>query len=101
MKVHDLNLTGTSGAEVARAAGAAETPPASGTGRAQGRAGDADRVDFSGALGSIARAVATDGQGRTARVAELTAQYRAGNYHADAAATSRSMVAEMLASGRN
>lgn len=101
MKVHDLNLTGTSGAGVGRTAGAGEAPPARGTGRTQGQAGDTDRVEFSGALGSIARAVAADSQGRTARVAELAAQYRAGNYHPDAAATSRSMVSETLAFGRD
>lgn len=58
-----------------------------------------DRVELSSALGSLSRALATFGSDRASKVAELAAQYRAGQYKWDSQATSASMVSEALATG--
>jgi flagellar biosynthesis anti-sigma factor FlgM len=94
MRINDGNLTGTSEAgrapetQKAEAGGAARTPLAQGGG---------DRVEFSGSLGALARAVSSDQTGRASRIAALAAQVQSGTYQPDPAAISRGMIAEGLA----
>jgi hypothetical protein len=95
MRVNDQNLTGVN---TGAAAGthetqrAGRTPPGSTAGTAHG-----DRVELSGAVGTISRAMSADSGGRAARVRELAAQYHSGGYRPDAAATSRAMISDALA----
>lgn len=96
MRIHDQNLAGASAAGTGRAS---ETQRTSGGSAASSstRAG-ADRVEFSGALSAISRALSADSSNRAARVDALAAAYQNGTYRPDAAATSRAMVADALAS---
>lgn len=93
MRIHEQNLTG--------AAASGAPAEAQRNGRADGSASSAgsraDRVELSGAVGAISRALTADGAGRAGRVRELAAQYQAGGYRAEPAATSRAMVADALA----
>jgi len=99
MRVNDGSLAGTTG-ESGRAEETQRTDRAAGarTG-GSGAAGTTDRVELSDALGSLSRALSSYGSGRAARVEQLAAQYRSGQYQADALATSRGLVAEALGSG--
>ncbi len=90
MKVHDSSSNsvtiGTQSSGRTEAAkggrsGASRAPDASGQ----------DRISLSD-LGSVVRAVSGDTPERTQRISQLTALYKSGNYHPDAAAVSRSMV---------
>jgi anti-sigma28 factor (negative regulator of flagellin synthesis) len=95
MRVHDPNLTGVNTAPT----GASHETQKSGrtaTGTAASTS-HGDRVELSGAVGTISRVLASDSGGRAARVRELAAQYQTGQYRPDAAATGRAMIADALA----
>ena len=99
MKVYDQNLTGAASAGSARTqelqkAGKGDSSRSSGSGGSGG-----DRVELSGALGTLARAMATSASTRAGKVQALSAQYQSGLYRPDPVATSRGMVADALASG--
>ena len=95
MRVQDQNLTGVNTAATGGTHAAQRTGrTAAGSG---GVSSHGDRVELSGAVGTISRALAADSGGRASRVRELAAQYQAGRYQPDAAATSRAMVADALA----
>ncbi len=99
MKVYDQNLAGAASAGSNRAQEAQRTER-SDSSRAMGSGGaSGDRVELSGALGSIARAMSSAGASRAGRVQALAAQYASGSYRPDALATSRGMVAEALSAG--
>jgi anti-sigma28 factor (negative regulator of flagellin synthesis) len=99
MKIYDRSLTGAGTAEAGKTQESQKTDRTS-SGRTDGSGGaGGDRVELSGALGRISQALASFGASRSARVQELSAQYRSGNYQADSAATSRSMISEALAAG--
>ena len=95
MRVNDQNLAGvntapTGGSHEAQRAGRTSSGnPASGS--------HGDRVELSGAVGTISRALSADSGGRAARVRELAAQYQAQQYRPDAAATGRAMIADAFA----
>lgn len=96
MRVHDQNLTGTSAASAgaaaeAQRAGRATAGQVSATARF-------DRVELSGAVGTISRALTADSASRAGRVQQLAAQYQSGRYQPDAASTSRAMISDALAS---
>jgi len=95
MRVHDQNLTGVN---TAAAGGAPETQRSGRTAAGSGAdRAHADRVELSGAVGTISRALTAESGGRASRVRELAAQYQTGNYRPDAAATSRAMISDALA----
>ena len=96
MKIYDRNLTGTSASEAGRAQ---ELQKAGGAGGGKSaRPGDAsnDSVEFSGALGTLSRLLASSDTSRASRVQSLAAQYQSGNYQASSTATSRGMIEESL-----
>lgn len=99
MKVYDGSLKGAA-AETARAA---ETPRAdheSGARRSGGASSPSgDRVELSGTLRSLSRALESYSARRSGQVEALSAEYESGHYRADASATSRGLVAEALAEG--
>jgi hypothetical protein len=101
MKIYDRNLTGASTSETGQAQ---ETQSLSRAGKATsqtriGADGSNDRVEFSGTLGQLSRALAAFESSRAQRVQTLAADYRSGNYKPDSAATSRGIVAEALSAG--
>jgi anti-sigma28 factor (negative regulator of flagellin synthesis) len=99
MKVYDGNLTGAA-AETARASETQRTDREAGTrtGSSSGSA-SGDRVELSRALGSLSRALGSFSSSRAGRVQALAEQYQSGQYHVDAAATSRGLVSEAMAEG--
>lgn len=99
MKVYDQSLTGAGSAASTRAQESQRTDRTESSHSTGSSTPGGDRVELSGALGSIARAIAASGTSRAGRVRELAAQYQSGAYQTDALATSSGMVAEMLASG--
>lgn len=101
MQIYDRNLTGTSASETGRAQESQNVSRA-GTGKSPTSGGvDAsnDRVEFSGTLGQLSRALATFESTRADRVQALSVQYQSGNYKPDAAATSKGLVAEAMSAG--
>jgi anti-sigma28 factor (negative regulator of flagellin synthesis) len=100
MRVYDVNLTNTSAAGSARTTESQKADRASnGQSSASGSAGASDRVEFSSALGSLSRALASSDSARAERVQALATQYQSGNYWPDSMATSRAMVSEAAAAG--
>jgi anti-sigma28 factor (negative regulator of flagellin synthesis) len=95
MKIYDHNLTGTApGAagrpqDTQRAESARESRPGAQTGH--------DRVEFSGSLGALSRAVSADQAGRASRIHALTAQVHNGTYRPDTREISRGIIADGLA----
>jgi len=97
MRVYDRNLTGAAAAETGRTSETHGPDRAGGNSRSVA-AGDGDRVELSGSLERLSRAVASDASGRAAKVQNIAAQYQTGRYQADSVATSRALVNETLAS---
>ncbi len=96
MRINDSNLTPAAAGDAGRAA---ETQRAD-----SGRSGETpvtrssnDRVEFSGSLEALARAVTSDQESRASRIASLAAQVQTGTYRPDPIAISRAMIAEGLA----
>jgi len=97
MRIYDVNLTGASAAESARAQEAQRVGD-TGSGRTGSvSGGNGDRVEFSNALNTLSQALASSGSARSNRVQALAAQYQSGSYQADSLATSRAMIAEAVA----
>ena len=109
MRVYDHNLNGAAAAQTGGAQEVHRTDRGGGA-RTSGGAGG-DRVEFSGALGALSRALGADRGdevrvvgvrdgadrgARAVRVEELAGQYQRDEYHPDAAATARAMTAEAL-----
>ena len=99
MKVYDQSLTGAASAGSNRAQEAQRVDRGDSSRNAGAASASGDRVELSGVLGSIARAMSSAGASRSSRVQSLAAQYSSGSYHADSSATSRGMIAEALAGG--
>lgn len=98
MRIYDRNLTG---------AGTGETSRAQDTHKAESRAEQrtsgktsGDRVEFSGSLGALARAVNTDQTARQSKIQALGDQVRSGSYRPDSKAISHGLVSETLARTR-
>jgi len=98
MKVYDVNLTGPSASESGRAQ---ETQKADREGNPRPATGtsSSDRVELSGTMARISRAVSSYSADRTNKVQMLAGQYRSGNYRPDSVKTSQGVVAEGLGSG--
>jgi|ERR1035438_488333 hypothetical protein len=101
MRINDQNLTGTSAAGTGQAQKAqnlsragSDMSPARG-----GVDGSNDRVEFSGTMSHLARALATFESTRANRVQALTVEYQSGKYKPDPAATSKGLVSEALSAG--
>jgi hypothetical protein len=101
MKIYDRNLTGTSAPETGRAQESQNLGRA-GTGKPLTRGGvdgSNDRVEFSGTLSRLSRALATFESTRASQVQALAVEYQSGKYQPDAAATSKGLVAEAIGDG--
>jgi hypothetical protein len=101
MKIYDRNLTGTSAAETGRTQ-ESQNLSRTGTGKSatsSGVGGSPDRVEFSGTLGRLSRALSTFDSSRASKVQALAVEYQSGNYKPDSAATSRGLVTEALSAG--
>jgi hypothetical protein len=101
MKIYDQNLTGTSAPEMGRAQESQKLSRA-GSGSSTTRSGvdgSDDRVEFSGTLSRLSRALTTFESTRASRVQALAVEYQSGKYQPDAAATSRGLVAEAISDG--
>src|SRR3954447_17093882 len=99
MKIYDNNLGGTAAAETHRNQDIQQTDRSkAGQASAAGRNVD-DRVELSGTLGRLSRALSGFQSDRASRVPSLTAQYQKGSYHTDSGAISRGMVGEALDAG--
>jgi hypothetical protein len=96
MRVYDQNLTGSSASQMGRAQQTERTDRSGGS-EASSVPPGGDHVEFSRALGSLARAQTAAQSDRAARVQQLAAEYQGGRYLPDAAATGRAMVADALA----
>jgi hypothetical protein len=101
MKIYDRNLTGTSASETGQAQ---EAQNLSRTGKStshtrSGLDGSNDRVEFSGTLSQLSRALTTFESSRSTKIQSLTADYRSGNYKPDSAATSRGLIADAMSAG--
>jgi anti-sigma28 factor (negative regulator of flagellin synthesis) len=95
MKIYDRNLTGTAASDASRPPEAHKTDHNREVG-SSGQ-GTGDRVEISGGLGALARAVSTDQSARANRIQALAAQVQQGTYQPDSLRTSRGMIAEAVA----
>jgi len=98
MKVYDVNLTAPRRANPGghkklrrRIGGSSSSAAASPT--------SSDRVELSGTLARIARAVSSYSADRSDKVAALTEQFQSGNFHPDSVQTSQGMIADALSAG--
>ena len=101
MRIYDTNLTGTSASETGRAQ-ESQKPSRAGTGKTPAGGGldrSTDRVEFSGTLSRLSRALTTFESSRASRIQTLAAEYQKGNYKADSLATSRGIVSDALSAG--
>ena len=101
MKIYDQNLTSTSAADTGRAQQAQNLSRA-GTDNSSARAVadvSTDRVEFSGTMSRLSRALGNSETTRADRVQSLTAQYQSGKYQPDPAAISKGLVTETLSAG--
>jgi hypothetical protein len=100
MRINDRNLTGTSASETGRAQETKDLGR-SGTGKSNtgGVDGSNDRVEFSGTLNRLSRALTTFESSRASRVQALAANYQSGTYRSNSAATSKGMVADAMSAG--
>jgi len=101
MRIYDTNLTGTSRAEWGRAH-ESQKLSSTGTGKTPaggGLDGSTDRVEFSGTLSRLSRALTTFESSRTNRIQTLAAEYQKGNYKPDSLAISRGIVSDALSTG--
>ena len=101
MKINDRTVTGSSAAETGRAQ-ESQNLNRLGTGKSpirDGLAGSNDRVEFSGTLSRLSRALGTFAATRASRVQALAVQYENGIFKPDSAATSKGVVAEALNAG--
>ncbi len=98
MKVYDQSLTGSAAAGSSRTQELQRTDRADSSRTNSASSAGGDRVELSGALGTLSRAMAASSSSRASKVQTLSALYQSGGYHPDAAATSRGMVADALAS---
>jgi hypothetical protein len=97
MKLHDRAPTAAETVhpqDVRKLSNASTATPAT-----NGANASSDRVEFSGNLGRLARALSTYGTSRANRVQALAAQYQSGNYRPDSSATSQAMVRAALVAG--
>ena len=104
MQIYDVNLMGGvpagSAAETGRAQESQKLSRGGTATSSTACASDSnDRVEFSGTLSVLARTLATFNSSRADRVQSLAGQYQSGNYIPDSAATSSSMVTELLSAG--
>jgi len=94
MRINDRNLTGAA-ADTSRAA---ETNQAEKSRALTGASpASGDRVEFSGGLSALSRAVSADHAARANRIQALASQVAAGTYQPDSQAISRGLVSEALA----
>jgi hypothetical protein len=101
MKINDRNLTGTSASETGRAQ-ESQNLSRLGTGKSATSGGvdrSNDRVEFSGTLSQLSRAVTSLESTRASRIQALTVAYQGGNYKPDSAATSKGIVDDALSAG--
>lgn len=99
MTVHNQNVSGSSGGQPARVQ---ETAPASNStapAKSSAPTSSSDRVELSGALGSLSRAVSSDNANRASQVSALAQQYQSGGYQANAAGAAKGIVSEAVATG--
>jgi hypothetical protein len=96
MKIYDHNLAGTAASDANRPVEAHKAEGSRESGSASHATGD--RVEFSGGLGALARAVSVDQSARANRIQALASQVQQGTYRPDSRAISRGMVAEALTS---
>ena len=98
MDVYNVNLTGASTTQSGRTQ---ETQRSDSSSRSMSTTwvSNGDRVELSGTLARISRAVSSFGADRSEKVAQLTRQYQSGNYQPDSVKTSQGMVAEALSAG--
>jgi hypothetical protein len=97
MKINDRNSTSSSATESGRASESQKTDRSQGarTG-VTGADGYGDRVELSGTLGRLSQTLSSFQSDRASRTQALAARYQAGNFHPDAAATSRGIVSDAL-----
>jgi anti-sigma28 factor (negative regulator of flagellin synthesis) len=102
MRIYDQNLTGTTAAETGQAQ-KTHNPSRAGTDTSPARSGvdgsSNDRVEFSGTMSRLSRALSTFESTRANRVQALTTEYQSGKYKPDPAATSKGLVDEGLSAG--
>ena len=100
MRVNDYNLTGTSATQSGATKETKSTNRGSAASHGAGNgAANGDRVEFSNTLTSLSSAMSSFGMDRASKVQALAALYQSGNYHPDALATSRGMIAEAMSAG--
>jgi|SRR5579885_1248932 anti-sigma28 factor (negative regulator of flagellin synthesis) len=97
MRIYDRSLAGAGASEAGKASEAQRLDYTSGAKPAERGGSGGDRVELSGALRNLSRAISSDSRARAAKVQALAAQYQSGNYRPDSAAISRAMIAEALA----
>ena len=94
MKIYDRNLTGMGASEANRPQEAQKPESTRESRSAAGMTGD--RVEFSGNLSALSKAVSAEQAARSSRIQALAAQVHSGTYQPDTKAISRAMVSDAV-----
>src|SRR5437016_12630793 len=97
MKIYDNNLGGAAAAETHRNQDIQQADRGSAGKSSAAGAAAQDRVELSGTLERLSRALSSPDTDRASRVHSLRAEYQNGSYRTNSAATSRGIVGEALA----
>jgi flagellar biosynthesis anti-sigma factor FlgM len=98
MKIVDQSNLSQASAPGAKSVAGAESGERRDAGRTTTTGDGKDSAELSGLAGKISQAVSKDSANRSALVEQLRAQVASGTFQVDAAATSRGIVNESLAS---
>jgi hypothetical protein len=102
MKIGDLNLTGSQGAESGKISSLQELKRPGESRPYEARPGSgADRVELSDLAGGLARALSNGASERVGRMEQLDRAVARGSHQADPRVLGRSIVAEMRSAGHN
>jgi len=100
MRINDRNTLGPAASEAGRTAETQKIDWGDSSRQAKVNSGG-DRVELSSTLGRLSQAISSADSQRASRVQSLAADYQAGKYRPNAAATSRGMISEALSTGRS
>jgi len=99
MKIYDNHIGGASAGETQRIQDIQNTDLADTVGTGAATARESDRVELSGTLGRLSKALTSFQSDRASRIELLAVEYQRGTYQTDSPAISRGLVTESLSVG--
>ena len=96
MRVNDTSLNSTAASQSTKAQEVQNSTSQAARKAAAGQSAQTDQVEISSFSTKVMQAASADSPERTAKVEKLAAEYKAGRYQPDSAATSRGIVNDAM-----